>query len=299
MKFIFRIIRTIVLMVLVFSSLLTFAENKPLTLKVITANESSLYVNLTLIMGEKDAVLIDVPFTFADAHRLVADILDTGKHLKTVYVTHDHPDHFFGMQVILDAFPDVEIISHPTVVEDIWKSIPLKIKRWGPLLGNNGPAYPAAPKSWAKDYFELEGKRIEILGPMQGDHHHATAVWVPSIKALVTGDIVFQDIHVWLGEATAEQRLEWVKNLEKLAAMKPAIVIPGHQIPGRPLDKSALEFTRDYIMTFNKFVREAKTSEELIKMVRQAYPNVKDVLNDFILPNSAKVAIGEMPPWQE
>lgn len=278
---------------------ISMAAEKPLTLKVITANESSLYVNLTLIMGEKDAVLIDVPFTFADAHRVVADILETGKNLKTVYVTHDHPDHFFGMQVIQDAFPGVEIISHPTVVADIWKSIPLKIKRWSPMLGNNGPAYPTAPKSWSKDYFELEGKRIEILGPMQGDHRHATAVWVPSIKALVTGDIVFQDIHVWLGEATTKQRLEWIKSLDELAELKPDIVVPGHQIPGRPLDESALEFTKNYIITFDKYARRAKTSEELIQMIRETYPNVKDVLNDFILPNSAKVAVGEMSPWQE
>ncbi len=222
------------------SALTSAAAEPPLSLKVITANESSLHVNLTLIMGERDAVLIDTPFTLADAHRAVADILETGKNLTYVYVTHDHPDHFFSMEVIRQAFPEAEIISHPTVVADIWKSIPFKIKRWSPMLGNNGPAYPTAPKAWAQDYFELEGKKIEILGPMQGDHHHATAVFVPSLKALIAGDLVFQDIHVWLGETTPEQRQEWIQNLDELSKLNPEIVVPGHQIPGRPLDRSAL-----------------------------------------------------------
>jgi len=128
---------------IVFSSAVFSADND-LTLQVITSNEGSLHANFTLVMGETDMVLIDAPFTNADAHRLVADMLETGKNLTTIYVTHDHPDHFWAMQVVMDAYPEAKVISHPDVVADIWRSIPFKIARWSPMLGNNGPEFPTA-----------------------------------------------------------------------------------------------------------------------------------------------------------
>ena len=277
----------------------TFAQDKPLTLKVITSSEASLYTNFTLVMGETDAVLIDAPFTRADAHRVVAEILDTGKDLKYIYVTHDHPDHFFNVEVIVDAFPDVQVISAPRVVDDIWRSIPFKIKRWSPMLGPNAPRHPIAPVAWEQNAFELEGQKLEILGPMQGDHHHATAIHIPSLKALVTGDIVFHGIHVWLGECTPEQRQDWLRTLDTLLALQPNVVVAGHKLPHLDNDASALQFTRDYILEFDRAAKSLKTSGELIAAIQKRFPDVQDVLNNFILGESAKVGVGEIPPWEE
>lgn len=274
-------------------------QDTPLKLKVVTSSEGSLYANFSLLMGEKDMVLVDAPFSRSDAHRLVAELLETGKRLTTVYVTHDHPDHFFSMEVITQAFPDARVISAPQVVADIWRSIPFKIERWGPLLGANGPRYPTAPTAFEADHFELEGHRIEILGPMQGDHHHATALWVPSLKALITGDITFHGMHVWLGEHTQERRDAWVESLDRLMALEPEVVVAGHKLPHLDDDPSSLAFTRDYIVTFSQLAGELETSEELIAAMRQRYPGVKDALGDFILVNSAQVGVGEIPPWEE
>jgi len=99
------------------------AQDKPLTLKVITTGEPGLHTNFTLVMGETDAVLIDAPFMRSDAFRLVAEILDSGKILKYVYITHDHPDHFFNVEVIAENFPEAEIIAAPVVVEEVYATV--------------------------------------------------------------------------------------------------------------------------------------------------------------------------------
>jgi glyoxylase-like metal-dependent hydrolase (beta-lactamase superfamily II) len=111
-----NILASILTLPILIGSLHISAADSELSLKVITSNEGSLHANFTLIMGETDMVLIDAPFTNADAHRLVADMLETGKNLKYLYVTHDHPDHFWAMQVIMDAYPDAEVIAHEQVV---------------------------------------------------------------------------------------------------------------------------------------------------------------------------------------
>ena len=229
------------------------AENlSPLELKIITTSEASLYANMTLVMGKTDAALIDVPFTRSDAHRVVADILESGKALKFVYITHDHPDHFMSLEVVADAFPDARLIAAPAVVADIWRSLPAKLRRWGPMLGANGPRRPVVPVAWDQPAFQIEGRELRILGPMQGDHVHATAIYIPSLEAIVAGDLVFENIHLWLGEHTPARRKDWLRSLDQLMALHPAIVVAGHQLPGDPQSPAALQFTRDYLLTFDR-----------------------------------------------
>ncbi len=275
------------------------AAESPLTVEVLRTSAASLHVNTALIMGERDAVLVDPPFTMADAHRTAALVLDSGKNLTHIFITHDHPDHFFAMEVLKDTFPGAEIVAHPTVVADIWRSLPFKVKRWGPLLGDNGPSHPSAPTPLEGDTIMLEGHALKVLGPMQGDHVHATALWAPDIKALLPGDLVFNEVFLWLGEHRPPQVAAWAEALERLAELEPEIVVAGHARPGLPNDASGIEFSRRYLETWPKLVSRAENSADLQDKVRAAFPNTIDVLNDFILPNSADVAMGEQEPWEE
>ena len=60
-------------------------------------------VNSTMISGEKDMLVIDPQFSLSEAHKLAAEILESKKNLTTIYVTHPHPDHLFGLAVLHQA----------------------------------------------------------------------------------------------------------------------------------------------------------------------------------------------------
>lgn len=271
----------------------------PLSVEVMQTSEQSLYTSITLIEGEKHAILVDAPFTVADAHRVVAWVLESGKELDSVYITHDHPDHYFSIEVIAQAFPNARIVSHPKVVADIWKSLPLKVKRWSPMLGTNGPRFPSAPAALETDHLTLEGQRIDVLGPMQGDHADCTALYVPSAKALIAGDLLFNQVHLWLGEQTAEGRKAWAASVDRLAALGATTVVGGHQKPGTRNDSSTIAFTRDYLAHINADVKASMNSAELTARIQHEFPETIDVLNNFILGNSSKVMMGEEPLWNE
>lgn len=275
------------------------AEQKPLEVEVLQTSAGSLSANIALIKGEKKAVLVDAPFTMADAHRVVAMILDSGKDLETIFVGHDHPDHFFAMEVITDAFPSAKVVAHPVVVADIWRSLPFKVKRWGPALGTNGPRHPTAPAALEGDTIMLEGRELRVIAPMQGDHVHATALWAPSIKALFPGDLVYNEMYLWFGEHDAAAIEDWGKSIERLAALEPTMVIAGHSKPGTPNDASGLDYSRRYIAAWPKLVAASKDSAELRASVQKAFPDSIDVLGDFLLGNSSRVAKGEQAAWQE
>ncbi|MCL6250867.1 MBL fold metallo-hydrolase [Altererythrobacter sp. KTW20L] len=271
----------------------------PLTLEILRTSEGSLHVNSALIMGEREAVLVDPPFTLADAHRVAGMVLDSGKVLTHIFVTHDHPDHFFAMEVLTEAFPNARVVAHPTVVADIWRSLPFKVVRWSPMLGANGPAYPSAPQALESDVILLEGHELRVLGPMQGDHRHSTVLWIPAIRALVAGDIVFNEVHLWLGEHDATAVAAWGDTVEQLLALDPAIVVAGHARPGLPDDVSGLHFTQRYLAAWPQLVAQSNSAADMQARVRAAFPTTIDVLDNFILVNSTEVAKGEQPIWAE
>jgi glyoxylase-like metal-dependent hydrolase (beta-lactamase superfamily II) len=275
------------------------AQDKPLTVQVLQTSAGSLYSNAALIMGERDAVLVDPPFTKADAHRVVAMVLDSGKRLTHIFVTHDHPDHFFSMDVLAEAFPDAQIVAHPTVVADIWLSLPFKVRRWSPMLGANGPANPSAPDALTSNTIMLEGHELKVLGPMQGDHVHSTALWAPDIKALFPGDIVYNEMFLWFGEHGPDEIAAWGEALAQLAALEPGIVVAGHNRPGLPNDASGIAFSRRYIAAWPGLVAASRDAADLQARVRAAFPAAIDVLDGFLLVNSSQVAKGEQPRWQE
>ncbi|GAA0283915.1 MBL fold metallo-hydrolase [Alteraurantiacibacter aestuarii] len=274
-------------------------DEPPLRVEVLRTSAGSLHVNSALIMGAHDAVLVDPPFTLADAHRVAAMVLDSGKTLTHIFVTHDHPDHFFAMEVLEQAFPDAEIVAHPTVVADIWRSLPFKVIRWSPGLAENGPSYPSAPHALTSDVIMLEGHELRVLGPMQGDHVHSTALWVPEIRALLPGDLVFNEVHLWLGEHDPAAVAEWGASVDRLIALDPAIVVAGHARPGLPDDASGLAFTARYLDQWPQLVARAADAADLQQLVRAEFPTTIDVLDNFILVNSTQVAMGEQPIWTE
>ena len=73
-------------------------------------------VNSTMISGDKDMLVIDPQFTLSQAHRLAAEILESKKNLITIYITHAHPDHLFGLAVLHQAFPSARIVALPATV---------------------------------------------------------------------------------------------------------------------------------------------------------------------------------------
>jgi len=250
------------------------AETK-LSVEVFTASPQGFQVNSALVTGDKEAVLIDGQLTLADAHRLVGAIIDSKKTLTTVYVTHWHPDHYFGLVVLKAAFPKAKIVAQPATIADIKKSWAAKVKQWGPMFGDNLTTKPVIPTALAGNTITLEGQTLEVHGPVQGDAATSSYVWIPSIKALIAGDIVYQGIFPWTAETTAESRRAWAKTLDDLAALNPAIVVAGHKDPKLKDDMTGITATRVYLTDFDAAAQASKSAEELEAKMKARYPKLQ------------------------
>ena len=220
-----------------------------LATKVFFSDESGFEVASVIVMGKTDAALIDAQWTLSNAYRVAAEILETGKHLKTIYVTHAHPDHYFGLGTIAEIFPEARVIAIPSVANLINKQFFGKIEHWEKVIGaTNVCRKTVSIEPFDKNYFEVEGHRIEIITEVMGDMNFNTVVWIPSIRTLYGSDVLFNQAHPFTCELTKEERLQWINDIERLEAMNAEVIVPGHQKPGMPFDTSSFAFTKDYII---------------------------------------------------
>jgi glyoxylase-like metal-dependent hydrolase (beta-lactamase superfamily II) len=281
-------------LVLVASVGSAIAAPSQLHVQVFTSPPEGIAVNSTVVYGDKDAILIDAQFRLSDAHRLVATILESKKNLTTVYVTHPHPDHYFGLVVIRQAFPNAKFVALPRVVEGIKASWQNRVNAWKPQYGDNIPSNPIVPDALDGNTLTLEGETLQIFGPLQGDSAGDNSfVWIPSIKTIVGGDTLFSGSHFVFAPMSAAQKKDWAATVDQEAALKPDIVIPGHQIAGAPNDASVLDFMKKYMKDSDEAQASSKTADEFKSKMKALYPNLG---LDGLLNISAQAAFPAKKP---
>lgn len=260
-------------------------------LDVFNASENSFGVASVIVSGKTDAVLIDAQFTLADAETVAQKIKTSGKNLKAIYISHNDPDFYFGLEVFKRHFPGVTAYATPKVVDAIAQTAQKKLDVWGGQLGAAVTSNVVLPQVLKGNSIELEGEKLEITG--LEDFPTRTFVYIPSAKAVVGGINVFgNSFNLWMADAqTPEARSNWIKVLDKIIALKPSIVIPAHGKLTDATDLTSVKHTKDYILFYEEALKTNSTSEELIKAIKAKYPALTF---ETALQIGAKVNTGEM-----
>ncbi|RRN05866.1 MBL fold metallo-hydrolase [Bibersteinia trehalosi] len=262
-----------------------------LEIKTYSADENSFSVQSTLVMGEKEAILIDSGFTRADAMRIAANILDSKKTLSTILVSNADPDYYFGVATLKEIFPDVKVVASPAVLEKIESKVETKLSVWSPRMGESAPKNVVLPEAMKETVLTLDGEKIELRGTT-GELAHRPYVWIPSLKTIAGNVGVFNDMHLWLADTqTMQSRQAWLAQLDEMIALNPENIVAGHSFKGKTSDKTTLEFNKAYLQKYEQVLAESKDSNEVIAKMKQAYPTLAAESN---LGLGAKVNKGEM-----
>ena len=244
-------------------------------------------VTSTLIEGDKEVLLVNAQFSKSEALRIAADILDSGKTLKTIFVSYGDPDFYFGLDVFKQYFPNVQIIATPETVKHIQDTQALKVAYWGPKMVANAPSQIIVPQAYTAKTLKFENENIEIKGK-----NELTYLWIPSAKAVVGGIPVSSGIHLWMADTpTTKDRNEVVQALESIKSLKPNVVVPAHMKEGAAEGLDAVNFSIDYLKQYEKAAKVTKTSTDLIQMMQKEYPTLSESSS---LELGAKVVKGEM-----
>src|SRR5262249_12129353 len=144
----------------------------------------------------------------------------------------------------------------------------------GLLVRRAGLAVPAGPALTNSQKFDLEGHPLLFRTIGGADGVLATIVHVPDLRAICSGDIAYNNIHMWLRNSTPESREAWLASLDTVAALKPSTIITGHRDPAARDDNATrvLDQSRRYIEDFDQTVARSSTPLEVIDVMLAKYP---------------------------
>jgi glyoxylase-like metal-dependent hydrolase (beta-lactamase superfamily II) len=242
----------------------------------------------TLIYGEREALLVDTFLSDQQTAELADWIAASGRRLSTIYITHGHPDHFFGLKLLRDRFPEARAIATPEVVDAMQAALqPVSVENWRRRFPELIPNSLTVAERLDRPAFKLEGNDIIAVDIGHTDTDHTTCLHVPSIALVIAGDAIYNGTHPYLVESNHEGLLAWLAAIDKIEALKPQAVVVGHG----PLDPDNaprhIGETRRYIRDFMRLDAETTTARELYDSMLALHP---DRINPGSLWGSANAA---------
>jgi glyoxylase-like metal-dependent hydrolase (beta-lactamase superfamily II) len=229
----------------------------------------------TLICGERDAILVDTFLTTEQSQTLLDSIVARGKNLTAIYITHGHGDHFFGLALLLERFPEARAVATPEVVKAMHEHLsPDRIENfWRRLFPGEIPDRLLVAEPLEDEKLDLKGHKLVAVNAGRTDTAPSTCLYVPSIGLIVGGDAVYNGIHPYLGETDTQSRLEWISTFDKLEALKPKAVVAGHKVPGNDDDPRIIGETRQYLRDFDRLNEATANAGELYDAMLELYPD--------------------------
>ena len=229
----------------------------------------------TLIYGKRDAVLVDAFMTIKQADALVDWVASSGKNLTTIYITHGHGDHWFGIGALLERFPNARAVATPDVVRVMRQHASLELleKVWKASFPGQIPDRLVIAEELKENIIDLEGHDLVSVELGHTDTDHTTCLNVPSIGLVVAGDAAYNDVHLYLAESNAKNRREWISALDKIESLNPRAVVASHKRPDNDDNPRIIEETRQYIRDFDRIAEITTTAQELYDKMLELYPN--------------------------
>jgi glyoxylase-like metal-dependent hydrolase (beta-lactamase superfamily II) len=237
----------------------------------------------TLISDDGGGLLVDCLITESEARRLAAWVESHGDEPEFVYITHPHADHFLGLTEILEAFPAARAVALAESIPAMKEQIsPAYMKVWGGFFPGQTTDQPIAPEPLVGTTLPIGGSAATVIPVGTSDTGHSSVVYVPGLSLAVSGDVIYNQTHMWLRGSTPDSRAGWARAIDAVAALEADTIIAGHRSPSAADDDARRQIadSRRYLADFEAALDVSATPSELIDRMTASYP---DLANPYTL----------------
>src|SRR5260370_4246653 len=192
------------------------AGRQAFSIKVFTSPDDQFWANSIIIERTHEVMLVDAQLTKTNAERVLQEIKETKKPLSIIYITHEHAEHFLGLEVFREAYPRVRIIANSAVTDRINKVYQEKVDKWKKILGSGATSQVVVIEKFDGNFIDFENSKIELLKDVQGDTDENTILWIPARTIIISGNVLFNNMHVYTAETDSKAREKWLHSLTKV-----------------------------------------------------------------------------------
>lgn len=231
----------------------------------------------TLISAGGSAVLVDALMTVEEGNRLADWVLASGSTLSTVYVTHAHADHFFGAAALLRRIPTARLVSRTEIATAAAEqTAPGYLRVWRGFFPGQIAEPPLVPETVDGDDLMVGTQQVRTILVGSSDVDVSSVVHVPDLDLVISGDVAYNGVHLWLAGSTVASRSRWLDALDRVEQLEPRTVITGHKDPSAPDDHAArvLDESRQYLQDFGAAVALSGSPAELIATMLRRHGNL-------------------------
>jgi glyoxylase-like metal-dependent hydrolase (beta-lactamase superfamily II) len=231
----------------------------------------------TLIVGPTESILWDAQYKSSDGKRLADRIAATGTRLKAIVISHADHDHYMAATEVVKRFPNTPVYMAASTLDDYNERSARDLAAERKRPNADAPETLVAAQLLPPT-LTVDGHRLVVIENLVGDVRKpvSTALWIPSLQAALVADLVFVGIHPWLGDSDVASRQAWAASLRRIAELKPKIVVAGHKADIDAADSpDTLMFMETYLSDFDRFMEAAATPDDLVKAMRERYPDLK------------------------
>ena len=242
----------------------------------------------TLIYGDHDAILVDTLITYDQVDALADWIQAKGRPLSRIYITHGHGDHWLGLARLTQRFPGATGLATAEVLAQA--ADPAMAGYWEALFPGEIPVagQKVLPQLLTAGTLDLEGNDLLVIRIGQADTAHSTVLHVPSLAAVVTGDLAYNQVHMMTAETGEPERAQWIANLDAVAALEPAFVVAGHKKVDNGNDPKIISESQQYLRDFTRIAAGETTTVGIVTRMTELYPDWENLRT---LWHSARTAI--------
>jgi glyoxylase-like metal-dependent hydrolase (beta-lactamase superfamily II) len=266
-------------------------------------------VNSFIFSNGESIVVMDVQRKSSEAEILVEAIKAKKLPVTHILITHGHTDHFTGMPLLRDEFPDARIVVANEAIKRDIEAYAIFMDTGGETGAEPFLEPPLRPKDENNpngfDYENfihvLPGSTLELQGGgtlelttdyLRAEAEHIATVYSAGLNALFLSDFGYNKVHHWQGDDISYQdianwRSELLRIKEEYADRNPTIY-PGH---GDVTDMSMFDEMVRYIDDYVRITRAAKSRQKAMEEMTALYPEWGEV--DFFLKYSVENHVAE------
>ncbi|WP_244373092.1 MBL fold metallo-hydrolase [Rhodococcus sp. ZPP] len=144
----------------------------------------------TLITGPTEAILVDIQFLATDGDEMIVQIEDSGTRLTTVFITHGHFDHYFGLERLLNRFPEARAVAVPAGAKSIATNLESDRAYVRDFFGGQALDNAAVPEPLDNFVLPVDGTEMPAIEIEQADTSPTAIIHIPTLHTVIAGDVV-------------------------------------------------------------------------------------------------------------